>query len=300
LTGIPGIDRILTLTKQIVSGSRTGTAIDAYEVAPLWELGQSILDSGRSEDELWPVVEFHLSAQGISLKPTLLRNAARVRRFWPTKEEFDPVAKVLSYGKLKDVIQIFDPRANVPRATLDGFLLEVGDKTYKETLAAARRIKARYIRPLHGTEIDTDAVTDAVWSATSELSAVVDRNDEAELERLRGVIPACQSRDLRLLLSALQNPAVREKHEAELRRVVLPPPERVAKAGFGALAEAVRTLSSLRNADPASLAEVRTEAGLSFLGELATILRATESTDERNRFIRNRAVLQRFLAQGGS
>jgi hypothetical protein len=300
LTGIPGIDRILTLTKQIVSASRTGTAIDAYEVAPLWELGQSILDSGRSDDALWPVVEFHLSAQGISLKPTLLRNAARVRRFWPAKEEFERTAKVLSYGKLKDVIQIFDPRANVPRAELEEFLLEVGDKTYKETLAAAKRIKARYIRPLHGTEIDTDAVTDAVWLATTELSVVVERNDDVGLTRLREAIPAGQSRDLRLLLSALQNPAVREKHEAEVRRLMLPSPERLADAGFGALAEAVKTLASLRNADPASLDEVRSEAGLSFLGDLATILRAAESTDERNRFIRNRAVLQRFLAQSGS
>jgi hypothetical protein len=300
LTEPKGLGRILELVKDIVSGSKTGTAIDRYRIMPLWDLGGALGEVDAGGAAIWFVIDSVLRKDGILAKPTLLRTATRVRRYWASKAAFERVAGVLgSYGKLKDVIQIFNPEVAVPQLELDQFLLEVAGTTYVETLDAASRLKAKYIRGELGGAVDSDTLYETIQEATSEIEAIIENGDDSALSRVRAAIQPEESRSLRMLLSSLQSEAVHDRYASEIRRSKLPSPGRLDSGRFPSLAAAVRALEPLRSIEPSSLKRVSREFGLSFLGDMATVLKATESDEEKRRFLKNREVIRKFLAQSG-
>ena len=296
----PGVlPKVVTLTKQIISGRMTGSAIDRYQIDLLWDLGDALVESKMDVYAAWYSLEPVLLQTGQSTPPTLLRNAVRVRTVWSDKAAYQRVAGALgSYGKLKEAIQLFDPESRLPPAELERFLTEVEDKTYAETREIAGRLKARYIRG--DPDVDPDAILDAVAAATHALRALVESGDEPTLMRLRDTVDSQGSKSLRLLLSSLQKPAVRERYKSQIDKAVLPSAEVLNAAGFSALANAVRQLEPLRKSELKTLDQVSKSIGLSFLGDFATLLKATESDEERRRYLSNQQVLRRFVATQSS
>ena len=294
---------LVGLVRRIVRGTKTGSAIDRYDVALLWDLGEA-LDSSGDHKPMSRTAEAsvldQLEAAGFEVGPTLIRNAQRVRRYWVRREEFLPVAASIgSYGKLKEILVLFDPKVRIPPQELERLKAKAKDSTYVDTLAFASGLKRRYIKGLDDGLPDTDALGEAVHGALGLLKGVVSRTDEKALNALREALGAEASRILRLAISALQNPDVAAKYHLQLQRDALPSPDAVEMVGHHELAAVIRMLEPIRRGDPRLFPRIADEVGRPYLGELATLLKASESPAEARRYLKNQEVLRKFALGSG-
>lgn len=300
----PSINEIIDSIRGVVSGTRTGSAIDKYDLLRLWDLGDLLLKRGGPEVAGVPGATDAISAIrqcGIDAGPTLLKNAVRVRRFWPLREKFLRVASSLqSYGKLKDVIQIFDPSKKVPLPELEAFLNYAKNATYVETLERAKLIKNRFLRNSSEGLPDLDVLSEAVDAASRILRALITTGNRSAIASLTSELTAEKSKAFRLVLSAVQSPQVYLRFREDVRGAVLPSPEALAMLGYRDLGEVVRMLIPLRISNPAVFSKIVEEVGGTYLGDLANLLKALGSEEERLRYLKNQQVFQRFLAKTGA
>jgi hypothetical protein len=294
---------VLQAVRRVVSETKTGSAIDRYRIEYLWDLGDALIRRGGVETGGVPGADSVLDGlrtEGLSLYPTVLKNAVRVRRYWPDRASYAAVANSLSsYGKLKDVIQLFDPAAELPRAELDSFLSYAASATYVDTLERAGRLKARFIKRVDSEFPDTDTLAENVHEAADVLKQMIESGNEDAIRSVRDVLTPDRSRDLRLLISALQNPDVYTRYDKQVRVAKLPSPEELEIRGHSKLGEVVRILTPLRMANPKLFPQIATEVGRPYLGELATLLKAIGSTEEQDRYLKNQEVLRRFIYRAG-
>lgn len=294
---------VLLAVRRVVSETKTGTAIDKYRIEYLWDLGDALIRHGGTEIGGVPGADSVLEALragGVSLYPTVLKNAVRVRKYWPERAAYAAVALSLSsYGKLKDVIQLFDPTAELPQVELDSFLRYAASATYIDTLARAGQLKARFIKRRDGDLPDTDTLAEDVHEAADVLKQMIESGNEDAIRSVREVLASDKSKDLRLLISALQNPDVYARYQKKVRSALLPSPEELEMRGHARLGEVVRILSPLRTANPSLFPRIATEVGRPYLGELATLLKAVGSSEEQDRYLKNQEVLRRFVDRAG-
>jgi hypothetical protein len=303
MTPDQSLDQIVVIVRAVVSGTMTGSAIDKYRVDILWDLGDKLIERGGAEIAGVPDAGQVLAAvkqAGIDAGPTLLKNAVRVRRYWPLKENYQKVADALqTYGKLKDVIQVFDPEKKVPVHELEAFLKFSETATYVDTLERAAAIKQRYIRPTIEGLPDIDTLAESLDAATSLLRRMVESRNQQAISSVQTELTPEKSRALRLLLSALQSPEVYSRYRAQIRTAIFPSPEAMDILGHHDLGTVVRILVPLKTANPTLFPKIVKEIGRPYLGDLATLLKALESPDEQKRYFKNQEVLRRFLNRGG-
>lgn len=303
MSEVEPLAEVLQAVRRVVSETKTGSAIDKYRIEYLWDLGDALIRHGGAEVGGVPGAGSVLDALrtgGVSLYPTVLKNAVRVRKYWPERASYVAVANSLSsYGKLKDVIQLFNPAAELPRTELESFLSYAASATYVETLERAGQLKARFIKRGDSDLPDTDALAEDVHEATDVLKLMIESGNEDAIRSVREVLAPDKSKDLRLLISALQNPDVYARYRKQVRSALLPSPEELEIRGHASLGEVVRILSPLRTANPRLFPRIATEVGRPYLGELATLLKAVGSSEEQDRYLKNQEVLRRFVDGAG-
>ena len=300
----PSIEDVVSAVNSVVSSTRTGTAIDRYKVELLWDLGNLLILRGGNEIGCVPDavrIRAVLEQNGIVAGPTLLRNAVRVRHYWPNKDDYiGAVSSLNTYGKLKEAIQLFDPENGIPDTERHAFLKFARTATYSDILERARLLKKKYISQLPEVLSKIDAFTDALDLTTSFLRKIVESRDIDAMTAVRLELTPEKSKSMRMLISAIQSPDVYTRYRNQVRTATLPSPEALSILGYHALGEVVEYLSALQKENPTLFPKIVEEVGFIFLGELATLLKAIESPVELERYFKNKDVLNRFLSRKGS
>jgi hypothetical protein len=279
--------------------SKVGTAIEAYDIKHLWDLGDEIgnyASTFPSEEKAIQEILGHFSSRRVHFQPALLKNAETAKRIFPTRDAYLEFARRITYGKLREVLPIFDPdfisQQNVPESEIERLRLKLREMTYEQVRTAVRNIREKY--DPSGVSIDFDRLWGDMEGAITRLQEMIASKDASSIRSYRKAYDAGFIANARRLMAALSD-------EATFKKLVEGLPN-----GFGGkidletiglegqINRTVHDLALMKAASPAKRDLLKDRVGKMVIGELSTLMKAAGSDEEMQRYERSRKIIEKL------
>ena len=279
--------------------SMTGSAIDKYDSTHIWDLGDQITSYGKVTGNPQAAIAqilYYLQKKSISIQATLLKKAETARRAFPTRAEYLRLAEGISYGKLREVLTIYDPdfskELDVSTNDLDALRISVSKMTYEEVRSRIRSIREKY--DPEGENVDFDELWEEISSAIEELTEMIEQKDQSRISNFRSQMDMDFISESRKLMAALSN----EQMFLKLNRQL---PSRFGldltlseDSLRGQIHRVLHDLAMIRNESSEKRDKLRQRIGISMIGELSTLMKAATSDEEMSRYLRGRSIIQKL------
>lgn len=298
------ISKIVDFCVTVISEERTGSRYIGHDINKIWDLGELITTffPTNSISSLLPKLEAVHRERRIRFDNRLYRGAFVFKRYYDKKEDYIKVIKIInSWGKLRELVPLCEnvlSNADHKKEDVEATINKCKSLTYTEVRELFRKFRGKTDKLLKELDIDGEEVQDALLDLSDGLNALLESGNSEREKELREEAGAGNLRNLRLLLSALQTEAVYQKNIKEIRNLsrkdmILP---EFSSNLMKEITLFFNIIIRIVNNESARI-YIRKLISITFIGNLATYLRALESDSNKNQYLKNKEILNKFISK---
>jgi hypothetical protein len=294
------IEKVITLSKKILSKKKIGTAYEQHDLRPIWELGEAISSLCRDRNLLTILtdIEKRCKLEKLRFDDLLYKHSKTIYDFWSEDQFLDVIKQIDKWRKLRVIVPllkfVLQPSPKLTREQIEHTIDECEGKSFEEVYEIVKKLRRKCDPIFKQFDIDLYEVDDNLREVNQELYRLIEQRDQYFENIFRNVFNESLLRSIRIYLSALQKEDLFKTFKPDLERFSKTTlPEKIEEVNIKKIIKVIEELKVLiKSYDGREM--FRQEFGIAQLGYLSTYMKAFSSDDNLKKFKEDEIVLKRL------